>query len=396
MLRDQRVSLCARSVIRGALCALLSLAQSACQETDISEESTPGFQIQKPEGFPALPIPEENPPSEAKIELGRYLFYDTLLSENQTYSCGTCHQQALAFTDGLPVAEGSTGEQHTLGSMSLVNVAYAATLGWGNPTLRSLESQALVPLFGEEPIELGLSRLSEEALMERLRDETRYQELFPAAFPEDEAPFTVANLVKALATFQRTIISADSPYDRDQRGEEGAMSEAAARGMDLFFSERLECFHCHGGFNFSDAVSSPDFPFDEQPFHNNGMYNVGGSGAYPANHGVYELTESPKDQGKFKAPTLRNIAVTGPYLHDGSVESLDALIDLYAAGGRKIIEGENSGDGTQHPNKSTFIAGFELSEEEKADLIAFLEALTDETLLNDPALSDPYTESEDP
>ena len=167
------------------------------------------------------------------------------------------------------------------------------------------------------------------------------------------------------------------------------MSESAIRGMDLFFSERLECFHCHGGFTFSDSVSSPEFPFAEQPFHNNGMYNVGNTGAYPTNQGVFELTGNPEDRGKFKAPTLRNIAVTGPYLHDGSVETLEELISFYAAGGRNITEGPNAGDGTKHPNKSTFIVGFDLSESERADLIEFLNALTDESFLTNPAL-DPY------
>ena len=192
------------------------------------------------------------------------------------------------------------------------------------------------------------------------------------------------------------MISADSPYDRYQRGDDTALSESALRGMDLFFSERLECFHCHSGFSFSDSVSSPDFPFSEQPFHNNGMYNVGNTGKYPTNQGVYEVTGREEDRGKFKAPTLRNIGVTGPYLHDGSVETLEELIDFYAAGGRNITEGPNAGDGTQHPNKSTFIAGFELSESERSDLIAFLHALTDETFLTNPALSDPYAEPATP
>ena len=384
------------------LWSLLTLAATGCAdqtppfdapsrgESEEPAAAEEGSVMVVPDTFPEPTIPSDNVPTEARVDLGRHLFYDTLLSGNETYSCGTCHQQALAFTDGLALAEGSTGESHSLGSMSLANAAYPATLGWGNPTLTSLEAQALVPMFGEEPVELGLAEIGEEALLARLREQARYQERFPEAFPGESDPFTVGNIARALASFQRTMISANSPYDKHQRGEVDAMSAEAKRGMDLFFSERLECFHCHSGFNFSDSVSSPEFPFAEQPFHNNGMYNVDNTGAYPENQGVYELTGNIEDQGKFKAPTLRNIAVTAPYLHDGSVETLAELIDLYAAGGRTIMEGDLAGDGTQHPNKSTFIVGFELSDTEKADLLAFLNALTDEEFLTNPALSDPY------
>lgn len=359
----------------------------ACEGDTVVEEVSA---IQVPNTFPEPPVPLDNVPTEARVDLGRYLFYDTLLSGNETASCGTCHQQALAFTDGLGLARGSTGEAHSVGTMSLANAAYSATLGWGNPTLTSLEAQALVPMFGEEPVELGLAELGEEGLMDRLREQDRYIDRFPVAYPDDDDPFNLPNVVKAIASFQRTMISANSDYDKHQRGEPDAMSDEALRGMTLFFSERLECFHCHSGFNFSDSVSSPEFPFAERPFHNNGMYNIGETGAYPTNQGVYELTGEPEDQGKFKAPTLRNIAVTAPYLHDGSVETLEELIDLYAAGGRAIDDGEFAGDGRNHPNKSTFIVGFELTEAERGDLVAFLHALTDEDFLTDPALSNPY------
>ncbi|MEE2788960.1 MAG: MbnH family di-heme enzyme [Myxococcota bacterium] len=348
-----------------------------------------------PADFPTPNVPEDNVPTDEKIELGRYLFYDTKLSGNQTYSCGTCHQQALAFTDGRPVAVGSTSDRHHLGSMSLVNAAYAATLGWANPTLTTLEQQALVPMFGEEPVELGLSAITEEELLDRFREDDRYQEMFATAFPTDDDPITVGNIARAIATFERTIISNDSPYDRYQAGDREAMSDSAVRGMDLFFSEKVECFHCHGGFNFSDSIASADLPFAEKPFHNNGMYNLEGQGAYPDSQGIFDLTGEREHRGKFKAPTLRNIQVTAPYLHDGSVASLEELVDLYAAGGRTITEGPYEGDGTQHPNKSVFIVGFELSKQEKADLVAFLEALTDETLLTNPAFKNPFDDDED-
>ena len=149
-----------------------------------------------------------------------------------------------------------------------------------------------------------------------------------------------------------------------------------------------------GGFNLSDSIASIDLPFAEQPFHNNGMYNVDGRGRYPVSQGIFDLTGEREHLGKFKAPTLRNIAVTAPYLHDGSVDKLEDLIDLYATGGRIIQDGPNAGDGTKHPNKSAFIVGFELSDADKKDLLAFLDALTDKTLLTNPAYSDPFANDE--
>ncbi|MEE2755497.1 MAG: MbnH family di-heme enzyme [Myxococcota bacterium] len=381
-------------ILRWLLMVCSFPAMVSCGDSGIDASETP-FTLQIPEHFPTAPVPEDNLPTAAKLELGRFLFYDPLLSFNESYSCATCHQQALAFTDGRPVAVGASDQSHSVGSMSLANVGYAATLGWGNPTLTSLEAQALVPMFNEDPVELGLSALTEQDLLDRLQAEDRYQRLFPAAFPADDEPFTVGNIAKAIATFERTIISANSPYDRYMKGDRSALDASAIRGMNLFFSERLECFHCHGGFAMSDSVKSPDFPFTERPFHNNGMYNLGGSGQYPSNQGVYELTRERQDLGRFKAPTLRNIAVTAPYLHDGSISTLDELIDLYAAGGRQISDGPHAGDGTAHPNKSVFIVGFILNDNEKQDLMAFLNSLTDEEFLKNPELSDPYKDTTD-
>ena len=391
---------------RISILGILTLVISACGGHDemMSPQPvplTPDFGLSPhlqtlglPTDFPTPKIPPDNLPNAAKIELGRYLFYDVRLSGNQTYSCGSCHQQALGFTDGLPVAVGSTDETHRFGAMSIVNSAYAASLGWANPAVNTLEEQALIPLFGEQPIELGLSFISEEELLDRIRSDARYIRLFPLAFPMEDDGITVGNIARAIATFERTIISQDSPFDRYQAGDKTAMSESAIRGMELFFSEKVECFHCHGGFNFSDSITSPDLPFAEKPFHNNGMYNLDGRGVYPTSQGLFDITGEREHRGKFKAPTLRNIAVTAPYLHDGSASSLDEIIDLYAAGGRAITDGPYAGDGTQHPNKSPFVAGFDLTEDEKSDLIAFLNALTDQTLLQNPAYSDPFEETQ--
>jgi cytochrome c peroxidase len=326
--------------------------------------------------------------SEAKVELGRRLFYDTRMSINNTTSCASCHKQELAFTDGLGRAVGATGQMHPRGSMALVNIAYNTTFNWANPLVRELEKQALTPMFGDQPVELGMGGREDE-LLTRLSADPRYVELFAQSFPDEQEPISILSITRALAAFQRTLISADSPYDRWQRGE-GEVSESVKRGRDLFFSERLECFHCHGGFNFSDSVNHEGQVFPEAAFHNTGLYNLDAFGRYPeGGQGVYELSGDLIDMGRFRAPTLRNIAVTAPYMHDGSVATLAEAIDHYAAGGRTIASGEHAGDGSQNPHKSEFVSGFIISDAERADLIAFLESLTDQTFLTNPAFGPP-------
>ena len=331
-----------------------------------------------PPGFPEPIVPEDNPLTPAKVELGRYLFYDERLSGNQTYSCASCHRQELAFTDGRARALGSTGESHPRSSMSLANVAYLGRFSWANPLLPDLEAQALVPMFGDQPVELGLKNL-EAALVERLAAVPRYQQLFAAAFPDDDAPITVANAVRAIASFERTLLSGDSPFDRWQAGDDDAVSPAARRGYALFNSERLECFHCHQGFAFQDAVRFVGKPTVEARFHNTGLYDVDGAGAYPPpNTGIHDMTGRASDMGRFRAPTLRNVAVTAPYMHDGSIATLDEVLDHYAAGGR-----------ARSPLTSDLLVGFVLSADERADVIAFLDSLTDATFLADPRFADP-------
>lgn len=380
------------SRLRRALVTLLFAAAAGCGDVDpvVPPEAEPLLTVEAPPGFPAQRLSPDNPYSLEKARLGRYLFYDRRLSGNETQSCGSCHQQSRAFTDGRATGLGSTREAHTRGAMSLANVGYYSALTWANPVQRELERQALVPLFGEGPVELGLAGRESEAL-DRLRRDRRYQQMFPRAFPGDAEPFTVANVARAIAIFERTLVSADSPFDRFARGDTAAMSESARRGNDLFFSERLECFHCHGGYAFSDSVVSASSAFDETAFHNTGLYNLDPSGAYPEhNTGVREITGRPEDMGRFRAPTLRNIAVTAPYMHDGSIATLDGVLDHYAAGGRTIASGPLAGVGRDNPLKSGFVSGFTLSPQERRDVIAFLEALTDERFLRDPRFADPF------
>jgi cytochrome c peroxidase len=341
-----------------------------------------------PPGFPTPRVPANNPMSVAKVALGRRLFYDSRLSGNGRQSCATCHVQSMAFTDGRGRAIGSTGEAHPRGSMSLVNVAYASALTWANPAMTRLEDQALVPMFGDHPVELGLS--SPADLASRLNAVPKYQQLFREAFGEGES-ITIDNITRAIASFERTITSGRSPYDRYHFDrDDSAVSSAARRGETLFFSEPLSCFRCHGGFTFSGAVDFKGHAGGPPEFHNTGLYNIAGMLSYPpANTGVYDVTKKREDVGKFKAPTLRNIAITAPYMHDGSIATLEDVLDHYAAGGRTIGDGPYRGVGHDNPNKSPLVRGFLLSADQKSDLIAFLRTLTDETLLHDPALSDP-------
>ncbi len=371
---------------------LFIILVSACGADDETPVNT-DWTWDLPEGFPTPRVPEDNPMSTAKVELGRRLFYDKQLSGNQTQSCGSCHLQSLAFTDGKAVSEGATGEMTPRGAMAIGNVVYASRLTWANPLIRTLEKQQLTPLFAELPVELGLT--SQEQALERLNADPVYPDLFRAAFETEEPAITLETMTKAISAFQRSIISADTPYDRFVYGKDhSALSAAEQRGKDLFFSERLECFHCHGGFNFSDSVQHDGSVFDEVKFHNNGLYNIGGTGAYPTgNQGVFEISGVLEDSGRFKAPSLRNIGLTAPYMHDGSIKTLEEVIDHYARGGREILDGPNAGDGKFSPFKSELVTGFVISDEERADLIAFLNALTDQTMVDNPAYSDPFEEN---
>ncbi len=348
------------------------------------------YRWQLPKGFPEPVVPEDNPMSDAKVALGRHLFYDTRLSGNGTFSCASCHDQARAFADALPRAVGSTGDMHPRGSMSLANVAYSPALTWANPLMKSLEQQALVPMFGEDPVELGLSG-QEQALLQRVRSEPRYASLFAAAFPGGADVVTLDRIVKAIASFQRTLISGRSPYDAFKNGTRTAISASARRGEALFFSEKTECFHCHGGFNFTGTVNYVGKGFVEVEFHNTALYNIDGNGAYPApNTGVHAVSTDPEDMGKHKAPTLRNIAVTAPYMHDGSIATLEEVIEHYNAGGRTIRSGPNAGVGADSPLKSEFLKPMGLTTQEKRDLVAFLRSLTDSTFLRDPRFTNPW------
>ncbi|WP_338863077.1 cytochrome c peroxidase [Myxococcus stipitatus] len=199
------------------------------------------------------------------------------------------------------------------------------------------------------------------------------------------------SVVKALASFQRTLMSGASPYDRYLQGETSALSVSARRGMELFFGERAECYHCHSGRHLSNSFRAKGMQRQPAVFFNTGLYDLNGQGAYPPqNPGLYEFTLNVLDQGRFRVPPLRNVELTAPYMHDGSISTLEAVIDLYMSGGRNVVDGPYAGDGRRNPNKDPLVRPFELSDSEKADLIAFLKSLTDTAFVSDPRFSNPW------
>ncbi len=385
---------------RGPLVAALAALLASCALTHEPVDPESGdpslFRWNLPDGFPTPPVPADNPMSAAKVALGRRLFYDTRLSGNNSFSCSSCHRQAAAFSDVKNVPVGSTGEAHTRNSMGLTNVAYQQTLGWAAPNTTTMELQALIPMFGDVPVELGLKGRESE-LLDRLRAVPEYQTLFPKSFPADAQAFSVLNVTRALAAFQRTIISGNSAFDRAQRGNRSAMSPAAQRGEVFFFGPTGRCGECHGGRLQSNAafiplaVGPPGVPPQLlQEFFNNGLYNIGGTGSYPArNGGLFETSGVAADMGRMKVPSLRNVALTFPYMHDGSLSTLEDVIEHYARGGRNVALGPNAGDGRLNPFKDGRLRGFALTPQLRTDLLAFLHSLTDSSVVTDLRFSNP-------
>lgn len=284
--------------------------------------------------------------SEPKVALGRRLFFETRLSVTGHYSCASCHDPARSFTDGRPVAVGASGEALQRNAMALVNVAYNISFTWTKPDLRSLEAQMRDPLLNTHPVELGVSG-REESLAAQLASDATYATAFAKAFPNDSKAVTFDHLVKAIAAFERTLISGDSPFDRYVfQGDHGALSEAAKRGMALFFSRTAGCSACHSGFNFTGTWRDSTGATGKPAFASNGV------------------TARP-----IRVPTLRNIALSGPYMHDGRFPTLEAVLDHYFSLGKRSIRYDPRLPRTP------------LNMKQKADLIAFLESLTDESFV---------------
>lgn len=282
-----------------------------------------------------------------RVELGKHLFYDPILSRDSTISCATCHKQELAFTDGLQKSVGIRNRMVTRNSPTLSNVGNRTMflLDGVNP---SLESQVGVPI--QEHNEFDFHVL---LVIDRIQNSPKYVAMAEKAYNTSE--ITEFILKNSIATFERTLISDNSPYDKFLDGNYAALDNRQKKGMELFF-ETLYCSKCHSG---------PDFTEDR--LTNNGLYT-----AY-ADSGRMRLTETEADRAIFKVPTLRNVAKTAPYMHDGSIATLEEVIKHYESGGHP------------HPGKGEEIVPFELTAEERQNLIRFLEALTDEDFLTNPA-----------
>lgn len=280
-----------------------------------------------------------------RIELGKQLFYDPILSRDSTVSCATCHKQELAFTDGLPQAIGIRKRVGTRNSPTLANVKNRPylLLDGVNP---SLESQAGAPI--QEHSEFDFNIL---LIIDRIKRNELYAKLTKLAFDREVNEYTI---LKSIAEFERTLISDDSPYDRYLNNDKKALSKAQKRGKDLFMN-KLYCAECHSG---------PDLTDDR--LTNNGLYEN------YEDAGRMRLTEKQEDHGVFKVPTLRNIALTAPYMHNGSLATLDDVLDHYMSGG------EN------HDRKGVEIVSFELTVQERSDLLQFFYALTDSTFITNP------------
>ena len=344
-----------------------------------------------PSHMPAPRVPANNPMNTAKVALGRYLFHERRLSGDGTMSCASCHEQARAFADGKDRPRGITHVQHPRNSMGLGNVAWHATQTWSNPVLMSLEAQIPNPVFGTEPVEMGVNDSSVQDVLKRLASarDVDYPARFRQAFPDAKSdPMTWENIFKAISAFERTMVTADSRYDRYLQGK-ATLSEKELRGRQLF--EKAECTQCHQPPNFDDQFVSVETTTLKVRYHNIGLYNLNGRGDYPKeNTGVEEITANPADMGAFRVPSLRNVAVTEPYMHDGSVATLEEAVAIMAGGGRNITSGPRAGDGRANPHKSPLVRDRGLSAQDRADIVAFLKTLTDETFLSDPAFSDPF------
>ncbi len=309
----------------------------------------PAYVWHLPRGFPTPAVPANNPMSAAKVALGKRLFFDTRLSITGKYSCASCHDPARSYSDGRAVAIGATGAALPHSAMALVNVAYNVSFGWTKPELGSLEAQMLEPLLNRHPIELGLAG-REQAVARTLSAD--YASSFAAVFHDEGPPVTLDHIVKAIAAFERTLISGQSPFDRYVfNGEHAALSPQAKAGMALFFSPRAGCSGCHSGFNFSGNWRDSEGATGEASFANNGT------------------SDQP-----MRVPTLRNIAITAPYMHDGRFSTLEAVVDHYAQ-----VAAQARADPTGAGKIDLRLRTFDLTPAERAELIAFLNSLTDPT-----------------
>ncbi|MFT5822407.1 MAG: cytochrome c peroxidase [Crocinitomix sp.] len=309
------------------------------------------YKLDVPMGFPTPTFPEGNKLTQERIDLGRMLFYDPILSLDSTVSCASCHNQALAFADNKPISPGIKDRLGVRNAPTLTNVAYNPTLLFDG-FLKTLEMQVLVPI--QEHAEFNSNIVD---IAELLKQDTTYVRMSLAAYNRLPDPYVIT---RSISSFERTLISGNSKFDQQVFQYKNVMNRSEKRGMNLF-ANKLHCTKCHSGFNLTD--------FSTQ---NNGLYEV------YADTGRQRATKIEEDRALFKVPTLRNIGLTAPYMHDGSMATLEAVIQHYESGG------------TSHSNKSQFIIPFKLSARQRKDLINFLNCLTDEEFISNPDFSNPF------
>ena len=306
-----------------------------------------------------MPIPEDNPMTEEGVALGRKLFYETMLSGDNTMSCASCHVQEDGFSDKRQFSEGITGDLGGRQAMAVINLAWHDLFFWDGRAL-SVEDQAFGPVVN--PVELNETWPN---VVEKLQDDKDYPHLFEAAFGTCDIDSNL--VVKAIAQFERTMVSFNSRYDRYFYGGEEVLTDAEVAGFDLFMSD-AECIHCHSGPLLTDNT-----------FRNNGL------DVTQADLGLGVVTGNESDNGKFKVTTLRNIAQTAPYMHDGRFATLEEVVDYYNAD----VQGDSPNLDSEMEH---FTEGLSLTDQQKSDLVAFLGSLTDDDFLSNTAFSDPGLE----
>ena len=338
-------------VVLVALLLLMYRGQEEPRPAGAIRPLGPATPIAAPLGLPAVPIPADNPPTVATIALGRRLYYDPVLSVDKSVSCATCHHPDLGFSDGKQFSNGVQNKTGTRNSPTVFNAAYYETQFWDGRS-PSLEKQAEGPV--QNPVEMAHTLKGVE---ERLNADPSYRAQFEKAF--GRGPITYEMVEKAIASFERTVVSGNSPFDRYYfGGDKKALSAAARRGFEVFRDPKKgNCAVCH-------TVGEKDALFTDNRFHNIG---VGVKDGMPTDRGRYEVSKNQADTGAFKTPSLRNVTLTGPYFHDGSRKTLKEVIDYY-------IGGANS---NPYLDKQIHVLDF-LTGQERADLLAFLESLTGE------------------
>jgi len=314
-------------------------------------------------------IPADNPLTVEGVFLGRKLFYDRMLSKGNEISCASCHQQALAFTDGKKVSEGVQGRLGKRSAMSLGNLLWNKAFFWDGRSL-SLEDQALKPIQDHLEMDLSLPEL-----ISKLESNPEYPTLFGKAFGTKE--INPSRIAKALAQFQRTLVTQDSKYDRYKRGE-ASFTAQEINGMNLFFTHPIpgvirgaNCGDCHAG-DLTTAL--------------NDIFEDNGLDIFPLDSGRAKVTGQSYDVGKFKVPSLRNIALTGPYMHDGRFLTLSEVIEHYDA---HLQASPNLSPLLTNASNLEGGTSLLLTTQEKADVLAFLHTLTDSTFINNPKFQKP-------